>query len=135
MNVPDLSDWDLLSDNDQRRIAVTMSRSQPDRVRFADLYDHELDATSHRLAHFLIEDAEFVLIPGSLANLGFNPQNWNATQEERKSWEESAAELGLTDDVRSYVQSVVSPPRSVRIAPLFGRSRCARGGMGTGLGG
>src|SRR5262245_55907531 len=117
MNLPDLPDWNRLSADKQRQIAVAVSRSQPDRFRFSDLRDHELGAARHRLAHFLIEDAEFVLIPGGLANLGFDPQDWNATPEERESWEETAAELGLTDDVQSYLRTVLSPPRMVRIAP------------------
>ncbi len=119
MNVPDLAEWDRLPVDDQRRIATTVSRSQPDRFRGADLREHELGAARHRLPHFLIENAEFVLIPGGIANLGFDPREWTATPDERESWEKTAAELGLADDVRSYLPSILSPPRTVRIAPCL----------------
>jgi hypothetical protein len=119
MGVPDLADWDRLSADDQRRIAMTVSRSQPERFRFARLQDHELGAARHRLAHFLMEDGEFVLIPGGLAKLGFDPEDWNPTSLERASWEQTAAELGLTGNLQDYLRSVVSPPRTVRIAPCL----------------
>src|SRR6185436_12597448 len=102
----DLVDWDCLSAEDQKAIAATVSRSRLERFRFIDLYDHELGAVRHRLGHFVLDDAEFVLIPGGRANLGFSPQAWNPTPEERESWKETSAELGISADVRSYLKFV-----------------------------
>lgn len=116
MHLPDLADWDRLTTSDQRRVVSTVTQSLPTGFIFEAFQEYELGQVGHRLAHFRFVDAEFVLIPGGVAALGFDPGHWKPTPEEARSWQETADELELDSDLETYLRAVTSLPRSTRIA-------------------
>lgn len=119
MTLPDLAEWESLSPQDQEAIASTVGQSRPGQPRFVGLQEHGLGGRRRRIAHFHVDETDFVLIPGGTARLGFDPDTWTATAAELESWRETAKELQLPCDIRAYLRTVVSPPRIARISPCL----------------
>jgi sulfatase-modifying factor enzyme 1 len=140
----DLTIWDALAPADGEEVARAVSRIHP-QFEFVGLRRHAQGGQVHQVAFFDWCGIDFALIPGSQADLGYDPADpWLPSPEERKEYESPRAHAregwkyksigGGPDGDRGHVQIV--PPvelpslqesiarcltalRRVKIAPLL----------------
>ncbi len=110
-----LSEWAAFSDADARAYCEALAVALPLPVAFTGLADHGFAGRQFRLACFEYDGAAFSLLPGGDVRLGFDPDRFRPTAEQEASYADTEAEYGIGMDLRRYLRSVTTNPRSVTL--------------------
>ncbi|XVU21002.1 SUMF1/EgtB/PvdO family nonheme iron enzyme [Actinoplanes sp. CA-054009] len=70
-------------------------------------------------AVFDVDGQHFAYVPGGTVTVGYDANRFSPTPEQAEDYAASAAEWGLTEDIRAFVDQMTSPPRTVTLAPML----------------
>ncbi|MFF5081713.1 hypothetical protein ACFY36_32080 [Actinoplanes sp. NPDC000266] len=70
-------------------------------------------------AVFDVDGRRFAYVPGGTVTVGYDANRFSPTPEQVEDYAASAAEWGLTEDIRAFVDRMTSPPRTVTLAPML----------------
>ena len=131
MSLADLQmpEWTAFDEGEARGYCEALEAALPLPVTFKRLRHHSYVERNFRLACFEYDGAAFSLLPGGDVRLGFDPARFEATAEQAASFSESATAYGIEPDLRSYLRSVTTEPRSVTLAPLLLETQAQRTGL------
>jgi hypothetical protein len=118
-----LSDWMRMSEELAWRECEVLAQALPHRAAFNGINAHSYCGREHRIARFRIGDgeraAEFVLVPGGEAPLGFDGRNFSPSEQQMASFADSAEEYGIDQSIQEFVEGQTSAPRVVQIAAIL----------------
>lgn len=104
-------------------LARALARTLPHGMRFAGLEAHSYCGRSHRIARFCLAEpggsADFVLVPGGPALLGFDGQRFQASDEQIESFALEAEEYGFEESIHDFVEAQTTAPRRASIQPML----------------
>jgi hypothetical protein len=101
----------------------------PQSVIFKGLRFYPDGGAELSIAIFEYGGALFSLMPGGEVQIGYEADNFRPTDEQIESFQDNAEEYGLYLDIYSYVQSVITPPRKVTLAPMLVEIKPAKIGL------
>lgn len=79
-----------------------------------------LGPVTREVAFFAVDNAEFALLPGGEASLGFDVSRWNPSDTELDSYQGTVDEFGMDGlTIKEYVASVVRAPQKVTLDPIL----------------
>jgi hypothetical protein len=115
----ELQEWQKLSEEQKYRYSEELAAHLPQSVIFKGLRFYPNGGPELSIAIFEYGGALFSLMLGGEVQIGYETDNFRPTDEQIESFQDTAEEYGFDLDIYSYVQSVITPPRKVTIAPML----------------
>lgn len=124
MRIPDLTQWAVLSADQQSDIARALESQLPSSFRFTGIRRFVIGERDNAVALFSADSRSlFALIPGGEVELGFDASHWEPSPDEAESWANTAEEYGIENTLTEHIQSATTPRRRVAIGPLLIETR------------
>ena len=118
-----------MSGEQKYRYSEELAAHLPHSVIFKGLRFYPDGGPELSIAIFEYKGALFSLMPGGEVQIGYEADNFRPTDEQIESFRDNAEEYGFDLDIYSYVQSVTTPPRKVKIAPMLVEIQLAKIGL------
>jgi hypothetical protein len=118
-----LSDWADMGDEMARGECEAIAQALPHGATFNGLKAHAYCGREYRIARFRLGDgeeaAEFVLVPGGEASVGFDGRDFRPSEQQLESFARSAEEYCIDQSIREFVDAQTSAPRVVYVAAML----------------
>ena len=111
------------------KISLELAAHLPQSVIFKGLRFYPDGGPELSIAIFEYGGALFSLMPGSEVQIGCEADNFRPTDEQIEWFQDTAEEYEFELDIYSYVQSVITPPRKVTVAPMLVEIKPAKIGL------
>ena len=129
MRIPDITEWDTLSLDQQLDIARALQSRLPASLRFTGVRRFSMKTRSHAVALFSADnESVFALIPGGEVELGFDASGWEPSPDEAESWADTAEEYGIEKTLTEHIDSATTPRRRVAMDPFLIETRATEVG-------
>ncbi|MEM9770131.1 MAG: hypothetical protein AAF889_00770 [Cyanobacteria bacterium P01_D01_bin.73] len=121
MRIPDRTEWNRLSYDQQVAFSQNLAKQLPPPFAFKEVKTFTLGDVTQRVALFSAEETtEFSLILGGEdIHLGFDSSNWQPNSDEVESWAVTAGEYGIEDSLSEYVDKATTQCRKVSLSPFL----------------
>jgi hypothetical protein len=118
-----LSDWAHMGDEMARGECEAIAQALPRGATFNGLKAHAYCGREYRIARFRLGDgeeaAEFVLVPGGEASVGFDGRDFRPSEQQLESFARSAEEYWIDQSIREFVNAQTSAARVVYVAAML----------------
>src|SRR5258708_6010574 len=106
-----LERWDRLTLAERSAAASRLASGLPSGFRFEGLRRYSLGESAREVAHFSFEGSLFSMVPGGPVSIGYDANRpWEPNADERESWESTAGEYGVPEDVTEHIANVTGRP-------------------------
>jgi hypothetical protein len=112
--------WNAISSSERNALAKQLAHQLPTGFQLHSLQTYTLGNKTREIAEFSFDRAQFTLIPGVEAVLGYDASRpWEPTSEELESWNQSAEEYGIKWTIHEHIGRATLRPRKVVLRPLL----------------
>lgn len=113
-----LMEWEAFRSQEQEEFGKELISSLPSGFDFLRIHTFERGSMRYSLAVYLWKGLSFVLIPGGLAQLGYDPATAPISSEQRLSYEEETMDL-TEKSLDEYLTLQLTPRREAWIPSLL----------------
>jgi hypothetical protein len=115
-----LERWDRLTSAERSATANRLAHGLPSGFRFEGLRGYALGESGREVACFSFGGSLFSLVPGGPVTIGYDADRpWEPNDDERESWEDTAFEYGVPEDVTEHIANITKRPREVVLRPFL----------------
>jgi hypothetical protein len=121
--------WDRLTSAQRSTAASRLASGLPSGFRFEGLRRYALGDSAREVACFRFEGSLFSLVPGGPIVIGYDADRpWEPNDDERESWEGTAEEYGVPEDITEHLANVTKRSREVVFRPFLAEAEAAEQG-------
>lgn len=124
-----LHEWEQFSEMQATRYSEELAIYLQQPIVFQGLQRYCCGSRALTIAHFNYAGALFSLIPGGEIQLGYEARDFCPTQAQSESFYESAEEYGIDMNIHSFIQSVTTSPRRVKLPAILVEVRATEIGL------
>jgi hypothetical protein len=111
--------WNRVTLSERERIARKLAKQLPTTFSFQGIRSHRLGQGRQQVALFEGHSANFALVPGGQAVIGFDVDPWKPTPDELESWQDTAEEYSIDKSIEDFVADATQRVRQVELPPLL----------------
>lgn len=116
-------EWAAASPKTRERFCRDLVARLPSGFAFVGLAEYALGDQQRVVGEFELDNSRFVYVPGGEVELGFDAAEWEPTEEERRSYQYSAEDYGLSESIREYTNACTGPRRRATVASMVVEQR------------